>query len=159
MDTQQLAGLLLGSSVLVAVINVVGTYLVARRKRKDDIEDQTNSKAALGDNKIEGLKNDTNKQFDDVRKDIGTLNSTVNALGTTVSTVVTQTNSMMKSQKAQAYDRIRHLGLQYIKAGEIDSEDLRVLTEMYGAYQQLPGADGFLTRLMSEVNNLRIKIT
>jgi hypothetical protein len=158
MGTFEIIGLIFGSGVLVAAINQIGNYIFSRRKRKDDVEDKAIEKEEFENTQIKELKESTDKQLKDMREDIGALSTTVNALGTIVGTVVQQTGTIMKSQKAQAYDRIRYLGLMYIKAGEIDPEDLKVLTEMYDAYQQLPGADGFLIKLMTEVNSLRIKI-
>lgn len=63
----------------------------------------------------------------------------------------------MLSSKAQAYDRIRHLAMQHIKHGEIPEDELRNLTDMYVAYQQLGKPDEFLDRVMEEVYRLRIK--
>ena len=158
MGTFEIIGLIFGSGVLVAIINQIGNYIFSRRKRKDDVEDMAIEQEGLENAQIKELKESTDSQLKSMRDDIGELNTTVTTLNKTVSAVVYQTGTIMKSQKAQSYDRIRHLGLMYIKAGEVDPEDLRVLTEMYDAYQQLPGADGFLVKLMSEVNNLRIKI-
>lgn len=158
MNTAQVIGLIFTSGVAVTVINQVGNYIFSRRKRKDDVEDAASAKKEKENTQITELRENTDRQFKEMRENISVLSETVNTLSTTVGEVVVQGEKTMRSQKALSYDRIRHLGLQYIRAGQIDPEDLRALTVMYDAYLQLPGADGFLVKLMSEVGNLRIKL-
>lgn len=55
------------------------------------------------------------------------------------------------------YDRIRFLGQQYIKAGEVSFEDRRMLHKMHGAYHNRLGGNGDLDALMAEVDALPLK--
>lgn len=55
-------------------------------------------------------------------------------------------------------DRIRYLGQVYIKSGEIDYDDRRILNEMHGSYHNGLGGNGDLDILMKEVNTLPLKI-
>ena len=54
------------------------------------------------------------------------------------------------------YDRIRHLGLAYIKDSVIDFDDRRILKEMHTAYHDL-GGNGDLDKLMEGVYALPLK--
>jgi hypothetical protein len=146
MDALEIFGLVIGSSVFVAIINQVGNYIFSRRKRKDDIEDKDDNTKT----QIDNLRTETNTRFSEISTDI-------NCLTDTVSEMVTRTDVIMKNSKAQAYDRIRHLGMTHIREGEISVDELRTLTELHESYKAL-GGDGFLDRLMGEVNNLRIKV-
>lgn len=135
MGTLEIVGLILGSGVLVAIINQIGNYIFGRRKRKDDVEDKN----------------------DDIKSQINSMREDISSLISSVSEMVAKIDTVMKNSKAQAYDRIRHLGITYIRAGEVSVEDLRTLTELHEAYKQL-GGDGFLDRVMEEVKSLRIKV-
>lgn len=55
------------------------------------------------------------------------------------------------------YDRIRYLGMQYIRAGEISFEDRRILHKMHGVYHNRLGGNGDLDRLMEDVDELPLK--
>lgn len=54
------------------------------------------------------------------------------------------------------YDRIKHLGKDYISRGEITTEELEDLIEMHRIYHDDLGGNGFLDRLMKEVQKLKI---
>lgn len=56
------------------------------------------------------------------------------------------------------YDRIQHLGLAYIAAGEIDIDDRRRLNDMHDSYHSGLGGNGDLDVLMSEVNELPLRV-
>lgn len=146
MSAVEILGIILGSSVLVAIINQIGNYIFQRRKRKDDVADREES----AKEQVEELRAETSEQFVQVDKRFDAIETQVNIISdnTTKNTVLS---------KAQAYDRVRHLGMAYIKAGQITAEELHGLMELHEAYKIL-GGNGFLDKLMEEVNNLRIKV-
>lgn len=146
MSAVEILGIILGSSVLVAIINQIGNYIFQRRKRKDDVADREES----AKEQAEELRAETSEQFVQVDKRFDAIETQVNIISdnTTKNTVLS---------KAQAYDRVRHLGMTYIKAGQITAEELHGLMELHEAYKML-GGNGFLDKLMEEVNNLRIKV-
>ena len=55
------------------------------------------------------------------------------------------------------YDRIKSLGLAYIKAGHVDFDDHQILGEMHKVYHQGLGGNGDLDKIMSEVDKLPLK--
>ena len=55
------------------------------------------------------------------------------------------------------YDRIRYLGQAYLREGEIDFDDRRLLGEMHKAYHDGLGGNGDLDTLMQSVNDLPLK--
>lgn len=141
MEWTTLIGAILGSAFAGAMINLIAERL--RRKdtvtdRKENVEDQ-----------IEELRTETAEQFEQV-------NERFKGMDTKMDTVAQSMTSVVLSTKAQAYDRIRHLGMAYIKAGAVTDDELRNLIEMHEAYRAL-GGDGFLDKVMSEVYKLRIK--
>lgn len=141
MDAWAIAGIILGSSVLCEVIKLV----LDRLKRKDTVNDRKDKTA----DQVEELRTETSEQFAQMDKRIVSVEQKIDTVGNTI-------NALMLNGKAQSYDRIRHLGMVYIKAGEIGEGELRNLIEMYDAYKEL-GGDGFLDRVMEEVYRLRIK--
>lgn len=54
------------------------------------------------------------------------------------------------------YDRIRYLGLAYMKDGAVDFDDRRILHEMHRSYSAL-GGNGDLTIIMAAVDKLPLK--
>ena len=64
-------------------------------------------------------------------------------------------DALVDASKVQMIDRVRWLGREYIKAGEIHLEDKENLREMYAAYKRL-GGNGHLDTIMSEVNHLKV---
>lgn len=64
-------------------------------------------------------------------------------------------DALVDATKVQMIDRVRELGREYIKAGEIHLEDKENLREMYAAYKRL-GGNGHLDTIMSEVNHLKV---
>ncbi len=55
------------------------------------------------------------------------------------------------------YDRIRFLGMTYIRAGEISFEDRRIIHKMHGVYHNRLGGNGDLDDLMECVDELPLK--
>lgn len=55
------------------------------------------------------------------------------------------------------YDRIKYLGLHYIKDGAVDFDDLRVLREMHTVYHDSLAGNGDLDKIMREVDALPLK--
>lgn len=146
MSAVEILGIILGSSVLVAIINQIGNYIFQRRKRKDDVADREES----AKEQVEELRAETSEQFVQVDKRF-------DAIETQVNIISDNTTKNTALSKAQAYDRVRRLGMEYIKAGQITAEELHGLMELHEAYKML-GGNGFLDKLMEEVNNLRIKV-
>ena len=64
-------------------------------------------------------------------------------------------DALVDASKVQMIDRVRWLGREYIKAGEIHLEDKENLREMYAAYKRL-GGNGHLDTIMSEVDHLKV---
>lgn len=58
--------------------------------------------------------------------------------------------------KVMMLDRILHLGRAYIKAGEVDADDLRRLRQMHEVYHSL-GGNGDADLIMAAVNKLTLK--
>jgi hypothetical protein len=54
------------------------------------------------------------------------------------------------------YDRIKHLGRDYINRGEISSEDLEDIISMHKVYHDNLNGNGFLDSIMAQVKNLPI---
>ena len=54
------------------------------------------------------------------------------------------------------YDRIKHLGMSYIKRGSITPEELKDLIGMHKIYHNELHGNGFLDRLMEQVEALPI---
>lgn len=55
------------------------------------------------------------------------------------------------------FDKIRHLGLKYIEAGEVDFDERRILKEMHTSYHDGLGGNGDLDSLMESVYELPLK--
>lgn len=146
MGTLELIGIILGSGVLAAIINQIGNYIFQRRKRKDDVEDKKESTKE----QVEELRVETSERFEQVDRRFNDLEHKVDV-------VSDNTIKNTALSKAQAYDRVRLLGMSYIKAGQVSAEELHGLMELHQAYKML-GGNGFLDKLMEEVNNLRIKV-
>ena len=70
-------------------------------------------------------------------------------------------NSDMAAVKAALkwvlYDRIRFLGQAFLREGEIDFDDRRLLNEMHRCYHDGLGGNGDLNVLMEAVNNLPLR--
>lgn len=64
-------------------------------------------------------------------------------------------DALVDASKVQMIDRVRWLGREYIKAGEIHLEDKENLREMYAAYKRL-GGNGHLDTIMDEVDHLKV---
>ncbi len=54
------------------------------------------------------------------------------------------------------YDKIKYLGLNYIKEGSVDFDDRRILHEMHKVYHGLKG-NGDLDLIMNGVDELNLK--
>jgi uncharacterized coiled-coil DUF342 family protein len=141
MEWWQIVSVVLGSGVLVAVINLI----MKRMERKDAVKDRKDDTAE----QLEELRAETSEQFIQV-------DGRFRSVEKKIDTVAGVMSAIKLSTKTQAYDRIRYMGMQYIKAGEISDEELRNLSEMHEAYKAL-GGDGFLDKVMAEVYKLRIK--
>lgn len=128
MEVWQIVGTFVGPSVVVALI----TFLASRMSRKDAIKDKEQS---------------TEEQFEKV-------NVRVKNVETKVEDMSTKIDSVGLLSKTQAYDKIRHLAVQYINAGTISIDEYENLVDMHSAYEQL-GGNGFLDQLMEDVSHLK----
>jgi len=54
-------------------------------------------------------------------------------------------------------DRIKERGVQYINRGSIKTEELEDILRMNQVYHDQLGGNGFVAKIMQEVNNLPIK--
>ena len=72
--------------------------------------------------------------------------------------IETKTDAQSVALKFMLYDRIRYLGQAYIRDGEIDFDDRRILSEMHKSYHDGLGGNGDLDVLMREVNALPLKV-
>lgn len=54
-------------------------------------------------------------------------------------------------------DRIKERGVQYINRGSIKTEELEDILRMNQVYHDQLGGNGFVAKIMHEVNNLPIK--
>lgn len=68
------------------------------------------------------------------------------------------TSTLASANKYILYDRIRFLGQAYIKDGEIDFDDRRILNDMHAVYHNGLGGNGDLDNLMKAVNALPLKV-
>lgn len=141
MSWWEIVGVIFGSSVLVKILDMIAD----RIKRKDAKEDRRDDVSA----QITKLQ----QEYSD---GINKVNDRVDGLESAVNKVSENTEIVMRSEKAFAYDRIRHCGMVYIKSGTITADELKTFVEMYEVYKLL-GEDTFLDRVMDEVNKLRIK--
>ena len=73
-------------------------------------------------------------------------------------TIEAKTDAQSEALKYLLYDRIRYLGQAYIKDGEIDFDDRRILNDMHRAYHNGLDGNGDLDTLMKEVNKLPLKL-
>lgn len=64
-------------------------------------------------------------------------------------------NGVAAGVRMVLYDRIKHLGKQYIKNGEIAFEDLEDLLEMHKIYHDDLGGNGYLDSVMNAVKKLK----
>lgn len=145
---------------LVAIINLVDSRL----KRKDKVTDDKSETAQQVENfkgetakQIENFKEETTEQLTMFGKCIKEVQQTQQVFREAVEGLSKDTKLVIQSQKAQAYDRIRHLGMQYIKKNKVMESEYKNLLDMYSAYTDLLGKkDEFLQRVMDEVAKVRI---
>ena len=68
-----------------------------------------------------------------------------------------KTDAQSEALKYILYDRIRFLATSYIKDGEVDFDDRRILRDMHKAYHNGLNGNGDLDLLMNEVDGLDLK--
>lgn len=71
--------------------------------------------------------------------------------------LVSTVDNLKTANRLLMYDRIKHLCRTYLKAGEIDFNDLEDLVEMHDCYHNSLGGNGKLNELMGLVKELPIK--
>ena len=71
--------------------------------------------------------------------------------------LVSTVENLKTANRLLMYDRIKHLCRTYLKAGEIDFNDLEDLVEMHDCYHNSLGGNGKLNELMGLVKELPIK--
>ncbi len=120
---------ILTGGVAAAGIKLIESVIVWRLNRKAKKEDDNTQK------EVEKKKHDEAKYEE--------LVSTVENLKT--------------ANRLLMYDRIKHLCRSYLRAGEIDFNDLEDLVEMHDCYHKGLGGNGKLKELMELVEELPIK--
>lgn len=71
--------------------------------------------------------------------------------------LVSTVEHLKTADRLLMYDRIKHLCRSYLRAGEIDLNDLEDLVEMHDCYHNDLGGNGKLNELMGLVKDLPIK--
>ena len=65
--------------------------------------------------------------------------------------------ALMVGMQELLCDKIKERGAQYIKRGSIELEEYQDLQRMNEVYHDQLGGNGFVAKIMQEVNNLPIK--
>lgn len=123
---------LVGSGIGGALIGMVGNVIMFKLNRS----------AAKEDKKGEKEQNNLEKWRKDMETKQDQLCNTVDIL--------------VRSQMIMMQDRIRHLGIEYIKKQKIDVDDRHRLHIMHQSYHDL-GGNGDLDLVMRDVDNLPLK--
>lgn len=66
--------------------------------------------------------------------------------------------AVKEANKFILYDRIRFLAMEYIKDGEIDFDERRILKDMHTSYHYGLNGNGDLDNLMKKVDELPLKL-
>lgn len=126
----ELLGYLLTGATAAAIIkmidNLVIWFLNRKAKKDDEIEMANKAEEAQVEKEESAWKKRTDR--------------TIDALAVGVRVIL--------------MDRIRYLGQEYIKDGEVDFDDRRLLNQMHSVYHNTLGGNGDLDILMKEVDKL-----
>lgn len=138
------------SAIIVAGIK----FILDRVKRRDYVSEKKHTVQKS----LDEFKQETTIQFIKIDNRFETMEEKVQNINSDVGVIV-------KFNRAQAYDKIRFLGLQAIKRNFIAEDELQTLITIYQAYKNMHTnedqmkTDEFLDKVMAEVYNLRIKPT
>jgi hypothetical protein len=136
----ELLGYLLTGATAAAAIKLLDNVILwhLNRKAKKDDESEAEDKE-----KLKRIEKEEKKRQQEEKEWKKHTNDRIEALAVGV--------------RAILMDRIRFLGQKYLKEGEIDFDDRRLLNQMHGVYHNELGGNGDLAILMDEVNDLPLK--
>lgn len=132
MNLEVIITALLGGGIVGGIVTLIQMFC----KRKWDKAD----KKAIEDSKLDELSNN------------------ITQLNTKVSSLVSDVQHVKMAQKSILSDRIKWLGTEYLKAGEISFEDRRILHDLHGAYHNDCDGNGDFDSLMRDVDALPLKM-
>lgn len=126
----ELLGYLLTGATAAAVIKLLDNLIIWHLNRKAKKSDEAEAEEKAEEKKAENDEKEWKKHTDE----------TIEALAIGVRVIL--------------MDRIRYLGQEYIKDGEVDFDDRRLLNQMHSVYHNTLGGNGDLDILMKEVDEL-----
>ena len=126
-------GYLLTGATAAAVIKLIDNLLIWFLDRKAKKADETEAEGKAKKKEVEMDEKEWKKHTDETIESL--------AIG----------------MRVILMDRIRFIGQKYLKEGEIDFDDRRLLNQMHGVYHNNLGGNGDLDILMEEVNDLPLK--
>lgn len=126
----ELLGYLLTGATAAAVIKLLDNLIIWHLNRKAKKSDEAEAEEKAEERKAENDEKEWKKHTDE----------TIEALAIGVRVIL--------------MDRIRYLGQEYIKDGEVDFDDRRLLNQMHSVYHNTLGGNGDLDILMKEVDEL-----
>lgn len=126
----ELLGYLLTGATAAAVIKLLDNLIIWHLNRKAKKSDEAEAEEKAEERKAEIDEKEWKKHTDE----------TIEALAIGVRVIL--------------MDRIRYLGQEYIKDGEVDFDDRRLLNQMHSVYHNTLGGNGDLDILMKEVDEL-----
>lgn len=126
----ELLGYLLTGATAAAVIKLLDNLIIWHLNRKAKKDDDAEAEEKAEEKKAENDEKEWKKHTDE----------TIEALAIGVRVIL--------------MDRIRYLGQEYIKDGEVDFDDRRLLNQMHSVYHNTLGGNGDLDILMKEVDEL-----
>lgn len=126
----ELLGYLLTGATAAAVIKLLDNLIIWHLNRKAKKSDEAEAEEKAEEKKAESDEKEWKKHTDE----------TIEALAIGVRVIL--------------MDRIRYLGQEYIKDGEVDFDDRRLLNQMHSVYHNTLGGNGDLDILMKEVDEL-----
>lgn len=129
----ELLGYLLTGASAAAVIKLLDNLIIWHLNRKAKKDDEAEAEEKAEEQQSEQDEKEWKKHTDD----------TIEALAIGVRVIL--------------MDRIRYLGQEYIKDGEVDFDDRRLLNQMHSVYHNTLGGNGDLDILMKEVDELPLK--
>ena len=146
MEFWEIAASFVGGGALVALIGVIGDRWKFRQERKAKKEDRAEERAdktAELHHAVKELKEADQLQDEEYGERLNRLEK--------------QMEAVVKANKLMMLDRILHLGINYIDAGEITLEDRRRLHEMHDCYHNDLGGNGDANLVMEGVDSLPLK--
>lgn len=146
MEWWQVIGIVLGSSVLAKLIDVLATRKADQRKRKAALEDRAMDKKDLTqtlEQRFDAFCKTQSQENYELRQRLKAVESTLGAL--------------CENTAAGEYIAIRREALEGIKEGRVDAEDSVLLCERYERYKKISHKDD-LDNIMDKYSKLPTKI-